>query len=125
MKEAEAAYQEALATYRALAQANPEAYLPNVAMTLNNLAVLYSETQRMKEAEEFCSEAEKALNPLWARNPVVHGDQMGRILATSALLCERRDQPNENACVLAQRAFEAAYDPNLKRAIQAFVDRFC
>ncbi|MDQ7085793.1 MAG: hypothetical protein Q9M36_13180 [Sulfurovum sp.] len=29
--------------YRALAQNNPSAYNPNVATTLNNLAVLYSD----------------------------------------------------------------------------------
>src|SRR5439155_691694 len=40
MKEAETAYQEALSIRRRLAEANPDAYLPNVAMTLNNLANL-------------------------------------------------------------------------------------
>ena len=37
MKESEQSFQEALATYRRLAEANPEEYLPKVAMTLNNL----------------------------------------------------------------------------------------
>ena len=37
--------------YRQLAKANPAAYQPNVAPTLNNLAILYGDTQRMKEAE--------------------------------------------------------------------------
>jgi tetratricopeptide (TPR) repeat protein len=57
MKEAEAAYQEALSVRRELAQPNPEANLPAVATTLNNLAVLYSDTQRMKEAEAAYQEA--------------------------------------------------------------------
>jgi tetratricopeptide (TPR) repeat protein len=57
MKESEAAYLEALATYRKLGEANPEAYLPDVAMTLNNLAILYRGTQRMKESEAAYLEA--------------------------------------------------------------------
>jgi len=40
MKAAEEAYQEALSIRRELAKANPEAYLPDVARTLNNLANL-------------------------------------------------------------------------------------
>jgi tetratricopeptide (TPR) repeat protein len=57
MKESEAAYLEALATSRKLGDANPEAYLPDVAMTLNNLAILYRGTQRMKESEAAYLEA--------------------------------------------------------------------
>jgi len=73
---------EALSLRRELAKVNPEAYLPDVAMTLNNLAILYRDTQRMKAAEECCCEAERLLEPLWRTNPSVHGDQMGRILCT-------------------------------------------
>jgi len=57
MNEAEQAYAEALNINRILAEANPEAYLPSVAMTLNNIAILYKDTQRMKEAEKAYSEA--------------------------------------------------------------------
>src|SRR5271157_1625840 len=57
MKEAEAAYQEALDIFRQLAKTNPAAYQPDVAMTLNNLAALYYATQRLKEAEAFWQDA--------------------------------------------------------------------
>ena len=40
MQQAERAYDEALAIQRRLAEANPDAYLPDVALTLNNLAIL-------------------------------------------------------------------------------------
>ncbi len=39
---AESVYQEVLPAYRELAKANPQAYLPNVARTLNNLGNLYT-----------------------------------------------------------------------------------
>ncbi|MCP4549219.1 MAG: tetratricopeptide repeat protein, partial [bacterium] len=54
--QAEPLYQEALKHYRGLAESNPEAFLPDVATTLNNLANLHSDTQAygpaLKEYEE-------------------------------------------------------------------------
>ena len=125
MEEAEEACREALSTYRELAQANPEAYLPYVATTLNNLANLYRATQRIEEAEEACREAEGLLKPLWCANPEVHGDQMARILGTRALVSEALGESSTDACALARRAFAAAYDPGLKRGIQQLIDRVC
>ena len=51
--------QEALALYRRLAQANPAAYEPHVAGTLNNLVILYRATQRFPEAEKVFHEAQE------------------------------------------------------------------
>src|ERR1039458_4017276 len=125
MKEAEEACREALSIRRELAQANPEAYLPDVAMTLNNLANPYRDTQRMKEAEEACREAEGLLEPLWCVNPEVHGDQMAKIWWVRALLCEGPGESSTYACALARRAFAAAYDPGLKQGIQQLIHRLC
>jgi tetratricopeptide (TPR) repeat protein len=125
MKEAEEAYREALSIRRELAKANPEAYLPDVAMTLNNLANLYSTTQRMKEAEDCCCKAEQLLEPLWQANPQVHGDLMAKILWMHALLCELPSGSRRDACSFAQRAFAAAYHPDIKQATQALIDEVC
>ena len=51
-KEAEKSYVEALEKYRELAKKNPEVYLPYVAMILNNLGLLQSDTNRHEEAEK-------------------------------------------------------------------------
>jgi tetratricopeptide (TPR) repeat protein len=125
MKAAEGAYREALSIRRELAKANPETYLPDVAMTLNNLANLYRATQRLKAAEECCREAERLLDPLWHANPQVHGDLMAKILWMHALLCELPSGSRKDACAFAQRAFAAAYHPDIKRAPQALIDEFC
>jgi hypothetical protein len=45
LKDGEASYQEALSIGRDLAKANPQAHLSDVAMTLNNLGVLYKDIQ--------------------------------------------------------------------------------
>ena len=47
----------ALEIYRDLAKSNPAAYLPDVATTLNNLAILHYKTNRHKEAEAESGEA--------------------------------------------------------------------
>jgi len=69
MREAETSYTEALSLRRKLAEANPEAYLPDVAMTLNNLAILYRATQRMREAETSYTEALSLYRKLAEANP--------------------------------------------------------
>ena len=49
-QEAKQAYEEALQIFREFAQKNPEAYLPDVATTLNDLGVLDRDQMRMEEA---------------------------------------------------------------------------
>src|SRR6266446_5855767 len=50
MEEARKEYEESLKIYRKLVQKDPEAYLPSVAATLNNLGILDRDKTRMKEA---------------------------------------------------------------------------
>ena len=88
MKEAETAYGEALAGYRKLAESNPEAYLPHVALTLNNLAYLYFVTEQREDAGAACAESGTILEPFWKQYPEVHDDQWNKILAVKKLLGE-------------------------------------
>src|SRR5262249_49377688 len=50
-------YELVLRQYRDLAAGNPDAYRPDVAKTLNNLAILYRATQRLADAEAAYKEA--------------------------------------------------------------------
>lgn len=50
-------YSRALEIYRRLAKDTPQTYEPNVATTLNNLAVLYKDTQHPSESEAMYLEA--------------------------------------------------------------------
>ena len=56
-QKAEALYGEALSIYRRLAEGQPGAYEPGVAMTCNNLALLLADTNRHDEAETLYREA--------------------------------------------------------------------
>jgi tetratricopeptide (TPR) repeat protein len=69
MKEAEHAYTEALDIRRKLAEVNPDTYKPEVAMTLNNLANLYSVSRCMKKAEQAYIEALAISRNLAEANP--------------------------------------------------------
>jgi len=59
-------------------------------------------------------------DPLWHANPQVHGDLMARILGMHALFC----RSSQEACTFAQRAFDAAYHPDVKEATQALIASF-
>jgi hypothetical protein len=123
-QKADQAFGLALAIYRNLSEANPDAYLPQVATTLNNLASFEHSAGRTQEAEVHATEAEGILEPQWKANRELHGNLMARVLATRALIAHTSQQPT-TACAFARRAFTAAYDPILKQRIQKDIDRFC
>ena len=85
-QEAAEVYRTVLTLYRELAKASPEAYLPDVAMTLNNLAVLYSDTQRMKAAEEAYQEALSIRRELAKANPEAYLPDVAMTLNNLAVL---------------------------------------
>ncbi|MCP4123653.1 MAG: tetratricopeptide repeat protein, partial [Bacteroidetes bacterium] len=62
-------YEEALKIYRELAKENPRTYLPDVAMTLNNLAVLQKAKNEFPQALEKYEEALKIYRELAKENP--------------------------------------------------------
>ena len=69
MKEARNEYEEALKTYRELAQKNPETYLPDVALTLNNLGILDSDQNRIAQARKEYEEALKIFEDFSKQDP--------------------------------------------------------
>ena len=67
---AEQGYQEALQIRRELARANPQTYLPDVAMTLINLGIFYLESYPDQAKSLDClAEALRILKPLTAKLP--------------------------------------------------------
>ncbi|MEP7365962.1 MAG: hypothetical protein ABI972_22120, partial [Acidobacteriota bacterium] len=91
--------------------------------TLNNLALLYSDTQRMREAEQSCAEAMETLTPLWQANPLVHGDQWGRCCGFWARLQIEQEKPADGLCALLTEALAFVYNPQLRVAIQGMMER--
>jgi len=62
-------YEEVLQILRELAQQNPETYLPEVAISLNNLGVLLSDTNDLKKAQDYQEEALQIRRELAQQNP--------------------------------------------------------
>ena len=62
-------YEEVLQALQELAQQNPEAYLPEVAISLNNLGVLLSDTNDLKKAQDYYEEALQTHRELARKNP--------------------------------------------------------
>ena len=62
-------YSRALGVYRGLAKDNPQAYEPDLASTLNNLAVLYKNTQQPLESESLYLEALESYKCLAKEKP--------------------------------------------------------
>lgn len=69
--EAEEEYKEALKIRRELAAVNPDAYIGDVAMTLENIARLFEATDRKAEAKDFAEEALEIYKPLAKRYPQI------------------------------------------------------
>ncbi len=86
MKEAEAAFQEALDNYRQLAKSNSAAYQPHVARTLNNLGAIYYRTQRIKEAEVAYQEELDIYRQPARSNPAAYQPNLATTLNNFALL---------------------------------------
>ena len=66
--------QEAPDTYRKLVQANPPAYLPAVAQTLNHLAILEVAQDHIKPAQVLVSEALTIRRGLYKKHPMAYGE---------------------------------------------------
>ncbi|ASC71807.1 TPR repeat family protein [Halomicronema hongdechloris C2206] len=62
-------YSEVLTSHRQLAQENPRAYLPDVAMTLNNLAILQADQNQLSAAQASYEEALGIRRQLAQENP--------------------------------------------------------
>jgi len=97
-RDAETAYQETLATYRALAIDDPATYLPEVALTLDALGVLYHDAQQLADAEEMFHEALAIYRTLATDDPTTHLAAVARTLnnlASEALEQDRIEQAQE------------------------------
>ena len=84
--DAEIYYEKALEILQRLANDNPKAYEPDVATTLNNLAVLYFDTQRLTEAEKMYKQALEIRQRLANDNPKAYEPDVAQTLNNLANL---------------------------------------
>ena len=92
-------YTHALKIYRSLNEVNPDAYLPGVADTLNNLANLQSDLHQYDKAEENYTEALNIRRDLAEVNPEAYLPDVAKTLNNLALLqrdLHQYDKAEEN-----------------------------
>jgi tetratricopeptide (TPR) repeat protein len=92
-----------LAIRRELAKQNPEAFRSDVALTLTNMALLYSSTHRFREAEKAFDEATAIRRELAKHNPEVFRPDLAATLHDLAILYSQTQRRGE-----AERAFDEA-----------------
>jgi tetratricopeptide (TPR) repeat protein len=103
LKQAEQLYQEALEIYRKLAAQNPDTFLPYVAATLNNLAVLHWNTNEMAIALSEYTEALEIRRELAKQNPATFLPDVATTLNNLAIL-----HRNTNEIDLAMSVYQEA-----------------
>jgi tetratricopeptide (TPR) repeat protein len=134
MNQAEEAFAQALAACRKLAQANPDAWLPDIATTLNNLADLYGDTQRIKQAEEAYGEALDLRRKLAQDNPSAYLPDVATTLNNLANLYSDTQRMNqaEEAYAEALAAYRKlaqanpdAYRPDVAATLDNLANLYC
>jgi tetratricopeptide (TPR) repeat protein len=123
---AELVYRELLAKLYDLARANPAAYEPDVARTLNNLGNLFRDIQQLAEAEKAFKESLEIRRRLARTNPAAYEPDVARTLNNLGILFSNTQQLAE-----AEKAFKesleirrrlartnpAAYEPDVARTL--------
>ena len=111
--------EEATAIHRQLAEANPAAHLPNLAMSLSNLGIRLSEVGRRDKALAPTEEATAIRRRLAEANPAAYLPDLARSLWTYAWVCVNVDN-NLSAALDAITEAISLYKPLTARLPQRF-----
>ena len=95
--------QEATNLYRTLAEHNPAAHTPNLATSLNNLAIYLDRSGQQREALQTAQEAVTIRRKLAEHNPAAHTPNLTRSLNTYADILERSGNTKEAARIRQER----------------------
>ena len=85
-------YEEILVTYRALAKKNSQAYNPDLAVTLNNLANLLSNNNEIKQAKDCYQEALDIRRVLATKNPQAYNPNLAVTLNNLGILLSNNNE---------------------------------
>ena len=120
--EALAPAEEAVTVYRRLAEANPAAYLRDLATSLNNLGVFLSEVGRRDEALAPAEEAVTVYRRLAEANSAAYLPDLARSLCAYAWVCINAKDHLPTALHSVNEAIDL-YEPLAERLPQMFADQ--
>ena len=123
--------QEATNLYRTLAEHNPAAYNPDLAMSLNTLASYLDRSGQQREVLQTAQEATNLYRTLAEHNPAAHTPNLATSLNNLANHLDRSGQQREalqtaqEAVTIRRKLAEhnpAAHTPNLTRSLNTYAD---
>jgi tetratricopeptide (TPR) repeat protein len=97
-----------LRIYRDLAEENPSTYLPNVAGTLNNLALLHSDKNELTLAQGEYEEALRIYRDLAEENPSTYLPDVAMTLLNLSIFYLQAKSEKEKSTALANETIEIA-----------------
>ena len=130
-KEAEAYYLKYKEILERLVQSNPQAYEPDLASSYNNLAVLYSDTQRFTESEAMQKQAIEIRKRLAKSNPQAYEPDLASSYNNLAILYSDTQRFTESeamhkqALEIRERLAQSnpqAYEPSLATSYGSLAD---
>ena len=111
--DSEQMHQLALEIYKRLADANPQAYNPDLGDSYNNLGVLYCDMQRFADSEQMFNSALEIYKRLMGENSFIYGQRLANCLFGFANLQVKQEKYAE-----AISPFEQALEFYKKEAEQ-------
>jgi hypothetical protein len=93
-------------------------------MTLNNLAILYKDTNRLKEARKTIDEGLSLTRPLQQSHPSAWGDDFARSLGISSGIWEKEGEQVQ-ACAEIKEALAVAVSAGVRKKIESIHARLC
>lgn len=106
--QAQPLHEEALKIYRELARENPQTYLPDVAMTLNNLANLHADKNEFPQVSGNYEEALHIYRALARENPQAYLPFVATIAINLSIFYLQSFPDKENSIALAIESLEIA-----------------
>ncbi|MBW1616097.1 MAG: tetratricopeptide repeat protein, partial [Deltaproteobacteria bacterium] len=117
-------YKEVLQIYRGLAKVNPQAYLPYVANTLNNLGNLQQENNKTKEAFESHKEALQIRRELSETNPQAYLPDVAMTLINLSIFYLKFEPDRDKSIAYAQEVLDLLLSfPNKTHAVEQYIEK--
>jgi tetratricopeptide (TPR) repeat protein len=118
-------YQEALTIRRQLAQGNPQAHLPEVAMTLNNLGILRLDQENLQQAQTLIAEALTIRRVLWKHHAGAYANALAQSLAVEIMILQKKKEAVTLICERLHEMAHVARSENLKQWAQERTVKVC
>jgi hypothetical protein len=104
---------------------NRPAYLPDLAATLNNLAIVEVDKNNLQQAQMLISEAVIIRHSLWIQHPTAYGNNLAESLAVKIQLLQHNNADGTLICERLQEMATVALREELKQWAREHKEKVC